>query len=370
MPKLKELQGYMDDSAKELGARAEAHGISAYVGARYGIPARPRTRQGDLTVKDVFDPQARALHCRRLDGGERCAPGVTWQIDPAYGSGTYWYHPIDDGCAICSFQMGFTVSETASCPTPPFVCLGAYSRSMTPYFGLDEEGAQTTVLGYAWDSPSYTQLLRPGGPLCATSIIMLPDAVKRMAPVLGCTPEELKRAICTEDGSLPAPELAAALAQAEAARPSPRTAQAYYTAKIVETLALVLDRMAAREDNHARTPALSAADRAALARARQAIEENLDTVLPNATLCQLAYISESKLARLFKRAEGTTPQEYARRLRMERARDLLENSDLPLADISRTCGFKCPGSFSEAFRERYGCTPRAFRAARKSFGTA
>lgn len=358
----------MDGSTEELGAHAEAHGVSAYVGARYGIPARPRTRQGELTVKDVFDPQACALHCRRLDGGRQRAPGVTWEIDPTYGSGTYWYHAIDDGCAICSFSMSFTVSETVSCPTPPFVCLGAYSRTMTPYFGLNDERAQTTVLGYAWDSPSYTQLLRPGGLLRATSIIMLPDAVKRMAPVLGCTSKELKRAICTEDGSLPAPELVAALAQAEAARPSTRTAQAYYTAKIVEALALMLDRMAAREDNQVRTPALSGADRTALARARQAIEENLDTVLPNATLCQLAYISESKLTRLFKRVEGTTPQEYARRLRMERARDLLEQSDLPLAEVARACGFKRQGSFSEAFRERYGCTPRAFRTARCAAG--
>lgn len=364
MPNIEELCIHSDDSAENSGASTARSRISAYVGRRYGIPAPAQAGRGGTTIADVFDPQARALHCRRVEDGAIRAAGITWKIDPAYGSGTYWYYAIDAGCALCSFAMSFTVHETISCTTPPFLCLGAYSRSMTPYFGLADENAQATVLGYAWDSPRYTQLLQPEGKLEATSIIMLPDAVRRMAPVLGCTGEELRSALCAADGTLPAPELAATLTCAAAARPSRRTAQAFYTAKIVEALAITLDRAQTVELGRPAARKLSSADRAALARARQAIDENLDTSLPNATLCQLAFISESKLVRLFKQAEGTTPQEYARRRRMERARELLEHSDLPLAAVARACGFKRQGSFSEAFRARFGCTPRAFRAAR------
>lgn len=355
-----------DDSAEKVGVPAATSRISTYVGRRYGIPAPARAGRGGMTVADVFDPQAQALHCRRVEGGAERAAGATWEIGPAYGTGTYWYYAVDAGCALCSFAMAFAASETVSCTTPPFLCLGAYSRSMTPYFGLAHENAQVTVLGYAWDSPCYTQMLRPEGMLRATSVIMLPDAVKRMAPVLGCAAGELRGALCAADGTVPAPELAAVLADAAAARPSARTAQAFYTAKVVEVLALALDRAQALETARPSTQKLSPADRAALARARQAIDENLDASLPNAVLCQIAFISESKLARLFKQAEGATPQEYARRQRMERARELLERSDLSLAEVARACGFKRQGSFSEAFRARYGCTPRAFRAARKA----
>lgn len=355
----------MDGLAEEVGGFAAVSRISAYVGRRYGIPAPSRAGRGGATIEDVFDPQARALHCERVGrGGTRRRAGVTWAIDPAFGAGSYWYFAIDPGCALCSFSMSFSVSETVSCATPPFLCLGAYSRTMTPYFGLGDEGAPRTVLGYAWDAPRYAQLLTPGGTLAATSVLLLPEAAKRMALVLGCAPEELRDAVCGVDGSAPAPELATVLAEADEARPSERTAQAYYTAKVVEALALVLDRGAPVAGAGSRARALSPADRAALARARRAIDEHLDVVLPNEALCQLAFISESKLTRLFRQAEGVTPQEYARARRMERARELLEGSDAPVGEVARACGFKRPSSFSEAFRERYGCTPRAFRAAR------
>lgn len=356
----------MNGLAENIDASAAASGISSYVRRRYGIPSAPTAGTG-ATVADVFDPQARALHCRRLneDAAER-ASGVTWSIDPAFGRGSYWYHAIDAGCAICSFSMEFAVEKTVSCETPAFLCLGAYGRQMTPYFGLDDEHARRTVLGYAWDSPRYVQLLRTERDLCATSVILLPDGAKRMAPALGCTAEELRRAVCALDGSAPAPQLVAALAEADAARPSARTAQAYYTAKVVEALALALDLDRPRDDTEARGPALSEADRAALARVRQAIDEHLDAALPNEVLCQLAFIGESKLTRLFKQAEGVTPQEYARRRRMEHARELLETTDAPLSEVARACGYRRQGSFSEAFRRHFGCTPRSFRRGRSA----
>lgn len=355
-----------DGPAEEVGGPAAVSRISAYVGRRYGMPAPPRAGCARATIEDVFDPQARALHCARVgSGGPGRSAGVTWAIDPTFGTGSYWYFSIDPGCAVCSFSMSFLVRETVSCATPPFLCLGAYSRTMTPYFGLADDRARRTVLGYAWEAPRYAQLLSPGGTLAATSVLLLPEAAKRMALVLGCAPEELRDAVCGVDGSAPAPELADTLAQADAARPSERTAPAYYTAKVVEVLALALNRARGRAAEGTGARPLSPADRAALARVRQAIDEHLDAVLPNEALCQLAFISESKLTRLFRQAEGVTPQEYARRRRMERARELLEGSDAPLSEVARACGFKRQGSFSEAFRERYGCTPRAFRAARR-----
>lgn len=354
----------MSDPAENVDGLPAASDLSACVMRCYGIPTEPSTGAG-ATVADVFDPQARALHCHRLDdAAARRRSGVTWAIDPAFGQGSYWYHAIDAGCAICSFSMAFVVEETVSCSTPPFLCLGAYGRGMTPYFGLDDEHARRTVLGYAWDSPRYVQLLRPEGDLCATSIVLLPDGTERMAPALGCTAEELRHAVCALDGSAPVPRLSALLAEADTARPSARTAQAYYTAKIVEALAIALDLAQRPTGTEPRARALSEADRAALARVRQAIDEHLDTVLPNEVLCRLAFIGESKLARLFKQAEGVTPQEYARRRRMERARELLEMTDAPLSEVARACGYKRQGSFSEAFRNHYGCTPRAFRGDR------
>lgn len=353
----------MGDSAEIDDRRTETSRVSEYVMRAYGIPSTGRSSRRNQIVRDIFDPQAVALHCVRAERDAERAAGVTWHCDPASGDGTYWYFPIDDTVALCSFSMAFRVKEAISCTTPPFYCLGSYNRDMTPYFGISDEAARRTVLGYVWQSPTYTQLLRPQATFQATSVLLLPDGMKRMAVTLGCEPEELAHAICLVDDKAPAPAIAAALAEADAARPGPRTAQAYYTAKIIEVLALALDHAARLPERT--LPRLSNADRSALARAEQAIAQNLGANLANRELCAIAFVSESKLARLFKIAEDTTPQGYERRLRMERARELLEQSDLALSEIARAVGFTRQGSFSEAFRERYGCTPRAYRAARR-----
>ncbi|MEI3309628.1 MAG: helix-turn-helix transcriptional regulator [Eggerthella lenta] len=86
--------------------------------------------------------------------------------------------------------------------------------------------------------------------------------------------------------------------------------------------------------------------------------------MPSSELCRIACMSASKLTRLFKQAEGMTPQEYARTLRMERACELLGDTDLSMAEIAARLGFARQGSFSEAFKERFGATPQEFRALR------
>ena len=80
--------------------------------------------------------------------------------------------------------------------------------------------------------------------------------------------------------------------------------------------------------------------------------------MPSNELCRIACMSASKLTRLFKQAEGMTPQEYARTLRMERACELLGDTDLSMAEIAARLGFARQGSFSEAFKERFGATPQ------------
>jgi AraC-like DNA-binding protein len=65
--------------------------------------------------------------------------------------------------------------------------------------------------------------------------------------------------------------------------------------------------------------------------------------------------------RLFKEATGTTPWNYILQLKIDKARSLLLETELPIKDIAREVGFSTPHYFTRLFRREVGITPSAFR---------
>jgi LacI family transcriptional regulator len=72
-------------------------------------------------------------------------------------------------------------------------------------------------------------------------------------------------------------------------------------------------------------------------------------------------VSRRYLELQFKRRIGRLPAEEIRRLRLERGRDLLTQSDLSVEAISAACGYAGATQFGVAFRKQFGSTPLAFR---------
>ncbi|MDY3917874.1 MAG: helix-turn-helix domain-containing protein [Candidatus Limivivens sp.] len=72
-------------------------------------------------------------------------------------------------------------------------------------------------------------------------------------------------------------------------------------------------------------------------------------------------ISESYLSRSFAREEKMTIQEYIRKVRVERAENLLKYSEASLSEISDYVGFSSQSHFGESFREQKGMTPGQYR---------
>lgn len=69
------------------------------------------------------------------------------------------------------------------------------------------------------------------------------------------------------------------------------------------------------------------------------------------------------LARMFRRETGETLVGHIRRQRLERARELLANRELAVADVARLVGLPDPAYFSRVFRKAYGIPPGAARRA-------
>ncbi|HQR34236.1 MAG TPA: helix-turn-helix transcriptional regulator [Blastocatellia bacterium] len=101
-------------------------------------------------------------------------------------------------------------------------------------------------------------------------------------------------------------------------------------------------------------------------RLRRAIEfmhDNCGKELSLAEIAAAAYLSEFHFARLFKKITGVTPHAYLAAMRIERARQLLAESDLPIVEVGATVGYASQSHFTKVFREATGMTPHAFRQA-------
>ena len=92
-----------------------------------------------------------------------------------------------------------------------------------------------------------------------------------------------------------------------------------------------------------------------------AMESNLEEPLSLDDLAALGNISRRQLERLFRNFLGDTPSGYYLKLRLRRARHLLEHTSMSVLDVALASGFVSPPYFSRAYRNLFGVSPREDR---------
>ena len=94
--------------------------------------------------------------------------------------------------------------------------------------------------------------------------------------------------------------------------------------------------------------------------------EHLDQPLQVAALAALANISPSHFFTLFKRQTGSPPIDYFIRLRMERARQLLDSTASSVKEVAAILGYNDPFYFSRLFKAVNKVAPSDYRQLRKN----
>jgi AraC-like DNA-binding protein len=97
-------------------------------------------------------------------------------------------------------------------------------------------------------------------------------------------------------------------------------------------------------------------------RAIRHMKERLAVPLDLDELAQIAAISKFHLVRVFDETTGTTPHHFLSCLRIQRAKELLLNSDSSITDVCLEVGYNSLGSFSKTFSDLVGLSPQEFRA--------
>jgi AraC-like DNA-binding protein len=98
-------------------------------------------------------------------------------------------------------------------------------------------------------------------------------------------------------------------------------------------------------------------------KARQFIDKYSDEELSLTKVAARLNISANYLSEKFKRVTGVNFVDYVARTRIEKARDLLQNSDLRISEIAFAVGFQSLSQFNRIFKTLTGQSPTQFRAA-------
>ncbi len=100
-------------------------------------------------------------------------------------------------------------------------------------------------------------------------------------------------------------------------------------------------------------------------RVTEYLEDHLADDVSLGDLSHLLDLSTFHLCRAFKQSTGLPPHRWRQQRRMERARELLEDTDLPVTEIAASVSYDDPGQFATAFRKVVGVSPSQYRRERR-----
>ncbi|OAN71463.1 AraC family transcriptional regulator [Sulfitobacter sp. EhC04] len=101
----------------------------------------------------------------------------------------------------------------------------------------------------------------------------------------------------------------------------------------------------------------------------QMMESNIEEPISPSVLARDVGMSTRQLERLFRRYLNRSPKRYYMELRLQKARNLLMQTDMSVINVALACGFASPSHFSKCYRAHYDTTPyreRGSHAARLS----
>lgn len=95
----------------------------------------------------------------------------------------------------------------------------------------------------------------------------------------------------------------------------------------------------------------------------QMMEGNIEDPISPADLAEEVGMSTRQLERLFRRYLNRSPKRYYMELRLQKARNLLMQTDMSVINVALACGFASPSHFSKCYRSHYSTTPYRERGA-------
>lgn len=290
--------------------------------------------------------------------------GLYYELDSSVGTGYYWIYPVEDLYAISAYQFTFKDNFSLQYEYPTFLNLGSYGASIAKLIYGDLHSNAENLIGYTGQDEWYEQKIQKETPIKSIGLSFLPEFNdKFMQGQFSKSFKGLERILSKLNGSQTIPEVSMVLKQIRAARPSAATAKMFYEGKILEIISLIMQW----EENQIMYSSDSRIPEWEMERLDNVyayLSQNYTTHISLESLIKIACMSQNKLSGAFKQTFGTTITERIQVLRIEKAKEILLNSDWDIGRVANAVGYKRHASFSVLFKRTTGLTPNEFRKQR------
>jgi AraC family transcriptional activator of pyochelin receptor len=179
------------------------------------------------------------------------------------------------------------------------------------------------------------------------------------------TPKSLQRVIEPSEEpyrqiSHSTPEMRVALEQIINCPFTGLTKKIYLESKCLELIALKIEQLINIEKNYTKAIVLKRDDIARIHYAKEILTQNLDNPPSLLELARKVGLNDYKLKLGFRQVLGTTAFSYLQQQRMEKARQLLLESQMSVKEIARAVGYANQSRFAAAFRKQFGTNPKSY----------
>jgi transcriptional regulator GlxA family with amidase domain len=125
---------------------------------------------------------------------------------------------------------------------------------------------------------------------------------------------------------------------------------------VLQLLAVLFSHHLQHDDTGALIPRV-------ITRACFLLQESVDRSVSMEAVARELAMSYSSFRKLFKQYNGVSPNRYLLALRLQKAKELLQTTDLSVQEISVQTGFETIHYFSKHFKQKHGMSPSNFRLA-------
>ena len=316
----------------------------------------------DTILEQIFTPQFPKMGLRQATPAQnmkRC--GMTYVPDASVGKGSYWIYPVKDLFAITIMDLVFRQDVAFSYEHPEFLTLGNYSPSMASLLQSGAYMKRENLVGYFRDT-DYCRVESPKSTeIRCVSVTFLPKFYKEhLRNRFEADLQSLPALLSSLTGEYILPDVSLAFSQLHMADPSAASASMYFEGKVLEIISKVMDWQTNRRD-FPDTQSIADVDMDLVRRVGAFLKKNCDRQITIERLGQIFYTNKNKLSYLFMLVYGVSIIEFVQTQRMERAKELLVDTDMSMKEIAALVGYKNQGSFSDVFKHFMGLTPSKYR---------
>lgn len=287
--------------------------------------------------------------------------GICYTLSPEKGSGWCWVYTYKNWFAISILDFELIEDWLMEYRQPRFLSI-SYIESVS---GEELNPASRLICSGLRSHYGNGDLFRARYhkkvPIRCASIEIMPEYYEDYLQQR--YPEEYTdplNAFLAMDQSLNGPELILLFKQIKNFYGNGISAGLFYESKVAESIALIVQKMKQNSLTCA-SKSTSVQDRDRITLVTDYLDDHYAHDIHVASLAKMACMGTTKLKYTFKKIHQSTIFDYVIEARLNKAKCLLETTELSIQEISGVIGYKKPGSLTEVFRRKIGVTPRDYR---------